>query len=201
MRSAPPHILLTNYSMLEYLLLRPDDSPLFDHGMARWWTFLVLDEAHQYRGSRGIEMAMLPRRLKQRLKEGGRSKPFRCIATSATLMGAEDDRAAVARFASELFGEEFRKDGVILGETQPIPEPGPEKLNPADYRLLGKALEDQAMVTKDHLINLVNRLGLRLPNNGEPFSTVGRLLQFDRRAAHLRNLITGKPVEVQEIAA
>lgn len=44
MRSAPPHILLTNYSMLEYLLLRPDDSPLFDNGRAQWWTFLVLDE-------------------------------------------------------------------------------------------------------------------------------------------------------------
>lgn len=36
MRSSPPHILLTNYSMLEYLLLRPDDSPLFDNGRARW---------------------------------------------------------------------------------------------------------------------------------------------------------------------
>jgi len=67
MRLTQPHILLTNYSMLEYLLLRPDDSPLFDNGCARWWTFLVLDEAHQYRGSRGIEMAMLLRRLKQRL--------------------------------------------------------------------------------------------------------------------------------------
>lgn len=160
MRSAPPHILFTNYSMLEYLLLHPDDSPLFDHGMARWWTFLVLDEAHQYRGSRGMEMAMLLRRLKQRLKEGGRSKPFRCIATSATLMGAEDDKAAVAGFASELFGEKFGQDGVILGETRPIPEPGPDRLHPGDYRLL----------------------------------------QLDRRAAHLRNLITGKPVEVREVA-
>src|SRR4030042_3010245 len=53
MRAIPPHILLTNYSMLEYLLLRPKDSKLFDNGRAQWWTFLVLDEAHQYRGSRG----------------------------------------------------------------------------------------------------------------------------------------------------
>ena len=42
-RENPPHILLTNYSMLEYLLIRPDDSRLFDNGRARWWTFLVLD--------------------------------------------------------------------------------------------------------------------------------------------------------------
>ncbi|MBA7581182.1 hypothetical protein ES708_23084 [subsurface metagenome] len=86
MRDNPPHILLTNYSMLEYLLIRPDDSPLFDNGRARWWTFLVLDEAHQYRGSKGIEMGMLLRRLKRRLREGGRTGPFQCIATSATIM-------------------------------------------------------------------------------------------------------------------
>jgi len=79
MRNSPPHILLTNYSMLEYLLLRPKDSLLFDHGRAKWWTFLVLDEAHQYRGSRGTEMGMLLRRFKQRLREGGRSDPFRAL--------------------------------------------------------------------------------------------------------------------------
>src|SRR3990167_5271263 len=38
MRNTPPHILLTNYSMLDYLLLRPNDSPLFDNGLAQWWT-------------------------------------------------------------------------------------------------------------------------------------------------------------------
>ena len=140
MRETPPHILLTNYSMLEYLLLRPDDSPLFDNGHAQWWTFLVLDEAHQYRGSRGIEMAMLLRRLKRRLREGGRQEPFRCIATSATLVGGEADKAAVVRFASDLFGEEFHDQDVILGETISIPPPGPARLAVHEYRLLGEVL-------------------------------------------------------------
>ena len=94
MRDSPPHILLTNYSMLEYLLIRPDDSPLFDEGRGFRWRFLVLDEAHQYRGAKGMEMAMLIRRLKQRIREGGRGsdKPFRCIATSATLSTGEGER-------------------------------------------------------------------------------------------------------------
>jgi DEAD/DEAH box helicase/MrfA Zn-binding domain/Helicase conserved C-terminal domain len=118
MRNTPPHILLTNYSMLEYLLLRPYDSPLFDDGRARWWRLLVLDEAHQYRGARGIEMAMLLRRLKQRLREGGRKQPFRCIATSATLAGGQEDKPAVAKFASDLFGEEFESGSVILAEQE-----------------------------------------------------------------------------------
>jgi len=87
MRDNSPHILLTNYSMLEYLLIRPDDSPLFDNGCAQWWTFLVMDEAHQYRGSKAIEMGILLRRLKRRLREGGRTGPFQYIATSATIAG------------------------------------------------------------------------------------------------------------------
>ncbi len=200
MRKTPPHILLTNYSMLEYLLLRPDDSPLFDNGRARWWTFLVLDEAHQHRGSRGIEMAMLLRRLKQRLREGGRSEQFRCIATSATLGGGEGDRAAVARFASVLFGEEFREENVILGESEPIPEPGPESLSPGDYQFLAQVFREENTEVRSRLTGLATKLGLSLPNNEDPPKIVGRLLQRDSRATALRRLITGNPTEVQVIA-
>jgi ATP-dependent helicase YprA (DUF1998 family) len=199
MRKAPPHILLTNYSMLEYLLLRPDDSPLFDNERARWWTFLVLDEAHQYRGSRGIEMAMLLRRLKRRLREGGRSEPFRCIATSATLVGGEGDRAAVAKFASDLFGEEFREENVILGETEPIPEPDPESLSPDVYRLLRDALYGKSTEARSRVVELAIKRGV--PVNEDLPRTVGSLLQRDNRATSLRRLITGNPAEVQEIAA
>ena len=89
MREFPPNILLTNYSMLEYLLIRPDDSPLFDNGRSKYWQFLVLDEAHQYRGAKGMEMGMLIRRLKQRLRDGGRQASFQCIATSATITSSQ----------------------------------------------------------------------------------------------------------------
>ena len=118
MRETPPHILLTNYSMLEYLLMRPEDSPLFDDGRARHWQFLVLDEAHQYRGAKGMEMGMLLRRLKQRLRHGGREGEFRCIATSATMSSGEGlvERNAVAEFGEALFGEPFSEQGVIFGE-------------------------------------------------------------------------------------
>ena len=93
MRKNPPHILLTNYSMLEYLLIRPEDSALFDSGAGTHWQFIILDEAHQYRGTKGMEMAMLIRRLKQRIREGGREeRPFRCIATSATITSDESQK-------------------------------------------------------------------------------------------------------------
>ncbi|HWP47353.1 MAG TPA: DEAD/DEAH box helicase [Candidatus Limnocylindrales bacterium] len=200
MRSQPPHILLTNYSMLEYLLLRPDDSPLFDHGRARWWTFLILDEAHQYRGSKGIEMAMLLRRLKQRLREGGRLEPFRCIATSATLAEGEKDREAVAKFASNLFGEEFCTKDVILGETEPIPESGIEYLPAHVYGLLREALQGRIPETRNQLAGLANRLEIDLPDSEDLSYTVGRILQHDIRSTKLRRLITGNPMEAREVA-
>ncbi|MDH7561734.1 MAG: DEAD/DEAH box helicase, partial [bacterium] len=199
MRTTPPHILLTNYSMLEYLLLRPDDSPLFDDGRARWWTFLVLDEAHQYRGAKGIEMAMLLRRLKQRLREGGRDGPFRCIATSATLAGGDADKPAVAEFAAQLFGEPFYTKDVILGETEPIPESGSARFSREDYRLLSEAIEGDGQAV-GQLSSLAGKCHIAILGSEEPAKTAGRLLQEDKRAADLRRLITANPREVRSIA-
>lgn len=106
MREAPPHLLLTNYAMLEYLLLRPDDNVFFDGPHAQFWHFLVLDEAHTYSGAKGIEMAMLLRRLKDRVVDGEKGR-LQCIATSATLGKGEQDFPAVVQFAQQLFGEAF----------------------------------------------------------------------------------------------
>jgi len=196
-RENPPHILLTNYSMLEYLLIRPDDSPLFDNGRAKWWTFLVLDEAHQYRGSKGIEMGMLLRRLKRRLREGGRSGPFRAIATSATIAGGERDKGAVAHFASELFGEEFVEEDVILGTTEPIPDSGATSLSLKDYRVLRQALNSSSTADLDE-IEL--RLGLAIPESSDVAKNVGYILQYDQRSTKLRKQITTATREVGVLA-
>ena len=146
MRESPPHILLTNYSMLEYLLIRPDDSPLFDAGKGQHWQFIVLDEAHQYKGAKGMEMGMLIRRLKQRLREGGRADSFRCIATSATMTSTTDseDQAIVADFAAELFGERFSPDGVIFGKQQTVAQ-----VRPRRYHMFLRALEGAFLVHSD----------------------------------------------------
>jgi len=197
MREKPPHILLTNYSMLEYLLIRPGDSPLFDDGRAQWWTFLVLDEAHQYRGSKGIEMGMLLRRLKRRLREGGRTGPFQCIATSATIAGRERDKAAVATFASELFGEEFLEEDVILEETEAIPDSGTGDLSLEDYQVLRRALD--SFSTHD-LPEVAHRLGLAISEGLDVTEEVKFILQHDRRSTKLRQLTTAEPREVHTLA-
>ena len=106
MRATPPHILLTNYAMLEYLLLRPEDCEFFDGEFADHWRFIALDEAHVYDGANGIEVAMLLRRLKDRVVKSQPGK-LQCLATSATLGRGKADFPEAIKFATNFFGETF----------------------------------------------------------------------------------------------
>ena len=109
----PPHILITNYAMLERLLLLPEWSALFT-GHMKW---LVLDEVHSYDGSKALEISMLLRRLKTRT---GSESGVQCIAASATLgnPGSDVDSERAAKYASNLFGEKFEKTDLIKPEYQ-----------------------------------------------------------------------------------
>lgn len=140
MQKTPPHILLTNYAMLEYLLLRPADSTLFDGCQAKNWRFVVIDEAHTYRGANGAEIALLLRRLKERIGHNTDRK-LRCIATSATL-GSEDAKSDLCNFAANLFGEPFYTDDIVtsLREEMTV-HAGQHCFTPDEYRELKQELE------------------------------------------------------------
>ncbi len=97
----PPHILLTNYVMAEYMLLRPAERPLLATATQGLQT-LVMDELHFYRGRQGADVAMLTRRLQE---SAGRD--LQAIATSATIVtgGSRQERnEAAAGLASKFFG-------------------------------------------------------------------------------------------------
>lgn len=119
MRNTPPHILLTNFSMLEYLMLRPGDSMFFSGKHAQNWRFIVFDEAHVYSGSRGIETAMLIRRVKERVVKSRKGK-LQCIATSATLGEGKSSGSRLVDFAENLFGEKFDTEDIIQAQKKPI---------------------------------------------------------------------------------
>ena len=109
-RKNPPNILLTNYSMLEYLLLRPEDASLFGSVFGARWRHIAIDEAHVYTGALGTEVAYLIRRLKARVAvDSGVELRLHCYMTSATI-GTEEDLPRVAKFAQDLFGEPFSSD-------------------------------------------------------------------------------------------
>jgi DEAD/DEAH box helicase len=111
MLAHPPHILITNYAMLEHLLLFPKNAPLFRCPMLR---FLVLDEVHTYVGAQASEVALLVRKLRRRL--GLKPEQVRCIGTSASLAKGAQAERDILRFASDLFGTQFTR--VIRGERQ-----------------------------------------------------------------------------------
>ena len=117
MQARPPHLLLTNYAMLEYLLLRPDDSSLFGDPANSTWKFIVVDEAHMYDGAIGAEIGYLIRRLRSRVTQDDR---IQCIATSATL---GSDSATSATFATNLFGVSFESErgDIVAATAKPSP--------------------------------------------------------------------------------
>lgn len=122
LRSSPPDILLTNYRMLDFLLLRPEDSALWKHNTPETLRYLVLDELHTYDGAQGTDVACLVRRLRARLRmPTGR---LCCVGTSATMGGKSRDEAsrALVDFAAKIFGEPFGQDSVITEERLSIRE-------------------------------------------------------------------------------
>jgi ATP-dependent helicase YprA (DUF1998 family) len=107
MQACPPDILVTNYSMLEHMLMRRREDRIWDE--TRKWLgssaqnrlLVVLDEAHMYRGSTGGEIALLLERLFHRL--GIPVNRVQFILTTASM--PQDDRQAVNRFYTGLTGK------------------------------------------------------------------------------------------------
>lgn len=119
---ACPDILITNYSMLEYMLMRPIERSVFQQ--TKEWLqsdaenelVLVLDEAHMYRGAGGAEVALLLRRLLARL-EVPRER-VRFILTSASLGQGDEAERAIEEFAHSLTGlsrQSSRSFSVVTG--------------------------------------------------------------------------------------
>ncbi len=110
-----PDILLTNYKMLEYMLLRAQDQPVVDAFNLK---YLVLDEAHTYTGTLALEISCLLARLRVHL--GSERSQYLPIATSATLSGGGDSHETVemelSRFFTKLFGKRFPESGFLVGE-------------------------------------------------------------------------------------
>src|SRR5687768_9988551 len=82
-RESPPDILLTNYKMLDYLLVQPDSQKLWQYNQPHTLRYIVVDEFHTFDGAQGTDLACLLRRLKHRLKTP--TDYLACVGTSATL--------------------------------------------------------------------------------------------------------------------
>ena len=214
MRATPPHILLTNFSMLEYLLLRPEDTPFFDGATGSHWRVVVLDEVHVYDGADGTEIAMLLRRLKDRIVRSERGRLL-CLATSATLGAGEADYPRLREYGEALFEEPFvwpdgrdEQPGQLRGDII-----GPSRLNlartsaayqiPLDaYARVRDALRDRDTVAAIG--------GALLPFSPAAVSQIGdatevgvalhRMLACDEHVIRLQNALEAEAQPLNEAA-
>ncbi len=134
-REAPPAILVTNVTMLEYLLLRAQDRPILERsqGLLRW---IVLDEAHGYIGAQAAEMALLLRRV--RAAFGVAPEQVRLMATSATIGDGERTDEKLKRFTADLAGIDEDRVRVIQGRMVESDIPPPVADTPLDTATLAE---------------------------------------------------------------
>lgn len=187
MIKTPPHILITNYAMLEYLMVRPKENVFFEGPYAENWKFIVFDEAHVYHGSTGIEVSLLFRRLKAKLGD----QAITYILTSATL-GDKDSDKQVAEFAHTLCDAEFSEDDIVRAD-RIIPAAQREKteLPVSFYEKIAAVLRDNK---PDNFI--LGELG-KSGNLGEALYDI---VVHDRNYWKIRSLLTS-PDTVAHIAS
>ncbi|MEW6166486.1 MAG: DEAD/DEAH box helicase [Pseudomonadota bacterium] len=207
-REAPPDILLTNYKMLDFLLIRARDSELWQHNAPDGLRFLVVDELHSFDGAQGTDLACLIRRLKARL--GTPPGGLTCVGTSATLGTQGDER--LIEFARDVFGEAFEADAVIQEDRESVAEylasstveyvlmPGPsdmQALSPlgfetgAAYLAAQYALWFDTQVTADEVVQPAFRVGLgeQLKQHVAFQNLLRDLARLGGRAVALKDLV------------
>ncbi len=118
-----PDILITNYSMLEYMLMRQKEASIWDD-TKEWLNkseenrlLLILDEAHMYRGSSGGEIALLLDRLFSRLDVSLDKVQF--ILTTASMPEGDDE--AISNFFNGLTGKKYSECIPLFGKREEIP--------------------------------------------------------------------------------
>lgn len=177
-RKNPPHLLFSNYSMLEYLLIRPNDYSIFAPERLNNWKFVVLDEAHSYYGSLGIELSLLMRRL-----TGLAPKKPRFILTSATLGEQGKSESEIVNFARSLTSASFDIQDIIFSKRITLSN---SKLS---YTIAG---EDYSEIKKaKHDIQTVRTIGNKYKNidSMELKSYLYELFVGDRNVFHLYEVL------------
>ena len=136
----PPDILMTNYKMLDYLLVRPKDAVLWKENKPDTLKYIAVDELHTFDGAQGTDLACLLRRLKSRLFTPGGY--LCCIGTSAT-MGSKDNGKSILQYAEEVFGEPFEDEAIVTED----------RLSPDEF-FVGQDITDFTMPTAEQVTEL-----------------------------------------------
>ena len=168
-RADPPDILLTNYKILDFLLLRNDDKELWAGNNPDTLQYVVLDEFHTYDGAQGTDVAMLLRRLGATLGATEPGRPLGAatpVATSATLGTGASAGEELAEFAGKVFGVEFPAESVIGESRQSVDQ----ACEPVNYML---PIPDVAEVTGLNELEDVANAFCTSPDTDGDWSSLG----------------------------
>lgn len=161
----PPDILLTNFMMLELLMTRQDELDRKVIGNCVGIRFLVLDELHTYRGRQGADVALLVRRVRERLAPD----TLQCIGTSATMASegsVRNKQEVVASVASKLFAASIDPSHVIIEELERVTDKSKRaesvksELGPAIDAGIPSNITDDALRSHPLAIWTETRLGI-----------------------------------------
>lgn len=196
MKENPPHILITNYAMLEYLMIRPEDSVFFDGPHANEWKYVVLDEAHTYTGATGIEVAMLLRRLKAKLDI---ANSLQFLLTSATLGNSIESNPDILHFARTLCCDaNFDKDGIIRAKRIKLLANNPVAYPIQLYLYLAEVLDN---CSKSEIIYEIIKKYTHDVNYSENISEIlYDLCIQEKRYYKLKNILNNTSVSVEDVA-
>ena len=209
----PPHILITNFAMLEYLLLRPEDTSLFDGDSGRHWKFVVLDEVHTYQGAKGGEIAMLLKRVRDRVHASEKSR-IQYIGTSATIGDSHDAtvRERMQKFGQGLFDEQFEVRAA--SEMSDVISPQFENLltvesqwtsTPSDIEVLADAIhqnpkDDSRGVLDATVAQICERHKISLEKQRTPAESLGYVALRDSNFHSLQKYLLNSSAELPDIA-
>jgi ATP-dependent helicase YprA (DUF1998 family) len=161
----PPDILLTNFMMLELLMTRQHEIDRKVIGNCAGLRFLVLDELHTYRGRQGADVALLVRRVRERLAP----ERLQCIGTSATMASegsARNKQEVVAKVASTLFSAPVDPSHVIIEELERVTDGSKRaesvrgELGPSVDQGIRSDISDEALSRHPLAIWVETRLGI-----------------------------------------
>lgn len=212
-QKVPPDLLVTNYSMLEYMMLRPIEAHIFDktrdwvHSSSKNKLTVVLDEAHMYRGSGGAEVAYLLRRLQSRL-DLPRDR-IQYILTSASLGTSEDADQTAREFAARLTGGTANRFHLVKSVFEQRPSGLPasaaeaEVLEGFNYSLLQDPERYDALVVE--MTGLANKLDLDMavpePADQSLREFAYALLEKTAFAPYVASLLSKQPMTLAEVTA
>lgn len=168
LRATPPHILVTNFSMLEYMLIRPHDQGIFAdeklfytvnhpkkpiHKIPRC-KMIVLDEAHIYMGAQATEIHLLLRRAADRF--GTKLADMQGFATSATL--GDGSSQTLSRFVADIFAQDPANCAAILGQNDlpKLPPSSPPSISETPSQIPPLSAQISAQISARDIVEHVH---------------------------------------------